>query len=273
MPYYPSTGYYNTGAGRTSGFTDLSGVTSLAGLSDKVNTIYRGAQNEANLARIPNAIGLEAQSSKMIEDELLGKIPADVMALLGSQAGERSVSGGMVGAPNAGAAYLRALGLTSLDQQQRGQQNLSAAYARNPAAPIMQLENQLITPLQQAQLDLDRERLAIERSRLGGGGGGRGSEQPVIHSQGSGGYVPTASSLFGGYGGGGLSYSPDTTWTGPVSPEQAIYDQGGYVDTTPRAWEGYTPTSGGSMYMGSFEGYDPEFADWQSGGWMDDIGG
>jgi hypothetical protein len=200
----------------------------------------------------------------MIEDQLLGKLPGDVMALLGTQAGERSVASGMVGAPNAGAAYLRALGLTSLQQQQTGQQNLSAAYARNPGGRVMDAESQIITPYQQAQLDLERDRLNFQKSQSRGGGGGGGyTPRTSGTGTGEGGYTPTWNDIFGSGGRRGYTYSnPDTS----TSPSFASYEDS-------PALGGYTPTSSGSMYMGSLEGYDPETAAYLNGGWEDEFFG
>jgi len=142
--------------------TDLQqypGNESLATLAGNINALNRTAQQMANMARIPNAPELEAQSTRNIMAELKGQVPIDVLNVLGQQAAERGVAIGSPGSANANAAYLRALGLTSLGQQQAGQQHLSAAYARNPAAPLFDITTQLITPYQQEQLRLSREQL------------------------------------------------------------------------------------------------------------------
>ena len=176
---------------------NLAGGENLSALSDTINAITRNAQTQANQARIPGAANLEAQSSANIGSELEGQLPADVVRQLSQQAAERGVAIGSPASPNSRAALLRALGLTSLDLTGRGQAELSAAYGRNPAAPIFDPSTQLITPYQGAQLGAEqtrleqeyqneRDRLAMERTQLarqgsfGGSRGGGGEDQSGI---------------------------------------------------------------------------------------------
>lgn len=153
-----STGPYPTGAPLASSYQqqsfDIQNQDRTGQISDLVNTINRNAQTQANQARIPNNPALETQSSTNIGSELAGQVPQDVMNLLGQQAAERGVATGDVGGPNANAAYLRALGLTSLEQEQLGQQNLSAADTRNPGASIYDTGQQILTPYQGEQTGL-----------------------------------------------------------------------------------------------------------------------
>jgi hypothetical protein len=198
---------------------------------------------------------MEDQSTKMIEDQLLGKVPEDVISLLGQQAAERGIATGMPGSGNMNAAYLRALGLTSIGQQQQGQQNLSAAYARNPAAPIMNAESMVITPLQQAQLDLNRYqaetgRLGVMRSG-GGGGGGYYPRTSGTGNEGGGGYIP-ASTLFGSSRR-GESFTP-SVWQ-PSTVSNVMANQGSVPLGS--SGYGYQPTSSGTMYIGTEGGYNP----------------
>jgi len=161
----------------------------LASLSEEINAINRTGQSAALNARIPNAPALEAASSANIQSELAGELPADVLANLRQAAAERGVATGTVGSPNSNAAYLRALGLTSLDLTRMGQQELSAADARNPAAPLFDPTTQLLTPYQAGTLSLEQERqqneLLLARQRLaqqaalGGRGGGGGQPEPA----------------------------------------------------------------------------------------------
>ncbi len=149
-----STGPYDQSSALGSAYQaqtfDVSQADRLGQLGDIINQMNRNAQQQSLQARIPGAAGLETQSSANIGAELGGRVPQDVMQLLGQQAAERGVATGAPGSANANAAYLRALGLTSLGQEQVGQQNLTAAYARNPAAPIFDPTTQLITPYQGA---------------------------------------------------------------------------------------------------------------------------
>lgn len=182
-------------------------LTDLTGYIDQLN---REAQTQANQARIPGAAGLEKQSSDLIGQELKGQLPSDVLAQIQQQQAERGVAGGVAGSENSNAAYLRALGLTSLDLTQRGQQNLTAAYGRNPAAPLFDPSTQLMTPYQTGELTLaqqqEADRVALEQQRLalegasigsrGGGGGGYGMAIPAPTTGGGGpgevvGYSPS----------------------------------------------------------------------------------
>lgn len=208
-----------TGAGAAANKFDISQTKELGQIADIINQINKAAQTSALQARIPNAPALEAKSSANIGQELSGQVPSDVTALLQQQAAERGVATGVgAGSPNANAAYLRALGLTSLGQEQTGQQNLSAAYARNPAAPIFDPTKLLMTPEQLAATNLgymseadrtalEQQRLAIEAARGGGGGGGRGG-------YGSYGGTTTASSPYQYAEPGTYAYGPTGTTTG-----------------------------------------------------------
>jgi hypothetical protein len=115
---------------------DLTGAGSLTSLTQLLNSLGVAGQTTANAARIPNATGLETQSSAAIGSELSGALPPDVVNLIQQQGAERGVATGSPGSPNAEASTLQALGLTSLGQIQTGEQNLSAADARNPVAPV-----------------------------------------------------------------------------------------------------------------------------------------
>lgn len=279
-----------TGAG-TGGATSGTGLFGggpggLTQLSDLINSINRLAQQQANAGRIPNAAGLEGTSSGVIGQELAGEVPADVQALLGQRAAERGVSTGNVGGPGTNAAYLRALGLTSLGQIQQGEQNLTSALGRNPAAPLFNPATQLLTPYQTAQIT------------SGGAGGGGG----VVSGGGGGGSggvtIPTGPAGGGGYtitgGGGGLppfdithpnyssapavgqSPSWDTLFGSgtPAIPGGSTEINSGY--TTDPYQSGYQPTSSGTMYTGPAEGYlgpnlAPEYPDTSQGGMPTDV--
>lgn len=161
--------------GATSGF-DFSTFSNNLGaqipgiesLTQAINQLNQTAQQSANAGRIPNATGLETQSSGLIGQELAGQVPQDVLNLLAQQGAERGVAMGSPGSANANAAYLRALGLTSLDQQQRGEANLTSALGRNPAAPIVDPSRFVMTPEQAARLALAQEALRLGyQPRLG----------------------------------------------------------------------------------------------------------
>lgn len=154
-----------TGASQAQAF-NLSGGTNIQDISALINSITRGAQTAANEARIPNAPALERQSSANIASELSGQLPQDVRMQLARIAAENGVARGIAGSPAANLDYLRALGLTSLDLMGRGQSELSAAYARNPGAPLFNPAELLITPAQGAQLGLEQSRLDLQAEQF-----------------------------------------------------------------------------------------------------------
>lgn len=265
-------GGVGTGAeplGATSGIGMFGGGPGgLEQLTQFVNRINQQAQQQANVGRIPGAAGLEAQSSENIGAALRGELPTDVLNLIGQQAAERGIATGAPGGPNANAALLRALGLTSLGQQQVGQQNLSAAYARNPAAPLFNPATQLLSPYQTATL--------LRTGGAGttvGTGAGMAPFPTLPGGGGGGGYTITG-------GGGGappaMLTSPDYTQTvvgmgpswadlfgygGEAAPTVPMTNLEGGASFGPLP-EGYQPTSGGTMYMGPEEGYNPELDAW-----------
>lgn len=154
---------------------------SLPSLANLINSINQIGQTNANYGRIPNAPALEKQSSGNIQSELAGNVDPSTIRLMQQQAAERGVATG-VGptSPNSNASYLQALGLTSQQLQQQGQRDLSAADARNPAAPIFDPMSQLLTPGQSQQLGqsatnaANNNALAWARLNSGGGSGGGG---------------------------------------------------------------------------------------------------
>lgn len=118
----------------------------------QINAANVIAQQQANASRIPGALALEDQSSRNIQQQLSGQVPQDVVALLQGRSAEQGIGRGIAGSPATNAAYMRALGLTSIGQQQAGQEALSAAYARNPSAPIYDPTNLMLTPYQSSQI-------------------------------------------------------------------------------------------------------------------------
>lgn len=170
-----------TGTGYTAG-----AAPDLASLTNLVNSLNQTAQTNANAARIPGNPALEQQSSNNIASNLAGQIPPDVMALLNQQGAERGIATGSPGSDNANSATMRALGLTSLGLQQQGQQNLSAADARNPGAPIFDPTTQLLTPYQAGTLNNQGNQLSLEwwkalnpnYGQPAGGGRGQQPTQP-----------------------------------------------------------------------------------------------
>lgn len=95
---------------------------------------------------LPDYQSMVAQSSKNIGSNLRGELPSDVITQILQNAAERGIITGTSGAPNSNAAYLRALGLTSLNLQQQGEQELTQAIARTPRPTLFDPNLFLISP-------------------------------------------------------------------------------------------------------------------------------
>lgn len=276
--YDPWAGFQTTTpppAATTTGTQgNIAAMPDITSLANEINALNRAAQSAALANRIPQATALESKSSANISDELAGNVPSDVINLLGQQAAERGVARGLAGSQNTNAAYLRALGLTSLGQKAKGQQDLSAALARNAQAPLFDVTTQLITPYQQAlldfqkkqlqqQYDLEQQRMQLERSlglmrgAGGGGGGGYGNRfaGPSIY-----GGDATAGAIFGGgdqgrytgvpgrYPGYPMGFSNPTVYTPGTAPGASSYQDflgGGSWDLSTGA---FTPDT--SLFSG-----------------------
>lgn len=216
----PVAGTAPTATG-TPAVTSGNNITSIEQLAQQINAINQKAQQAANAGRIPNATGLEAQSSANIANYLAGKVPIDVINQIGQQAAQRGVATGSPLGANTNAAYLRALGLTSLDLMNQGQNQLTSALARNPAAPLYNAGELVITPTQQAQLDLQLKQLAqqqqqfeknleLERQRLA---------------------TTQANLALNHFGTGGINYQgPSTSWWQPATNWSDVVS--GQPDTT-----------------------------------------
>jgi hypothetical protein len=81
-----------------------------------------------------------------VQSETAGQLPADVVQQLQYGAAERGMATGSPGSPNANAAYLRSLGLNSLQLTNTGEQNLNAATAALPGQSIAQNPNFYLNP-------------------------------------------------------------------------------------------------------------------------------
>lgn len=145
-----------TGTASTGGPEDL-------GLWEELFNATQSAQQRANLGRIPGAEGLEQQSSSIIA-QLLN--PPQVFGDVSRRAAEVGAGRGI---PGSEAAFGTGLRMTDEERLRRialGQQMLTGAYARNPAAELPDIYRSIITPAQQAELDYRNRELAL-RAELG----------------------------------------------------------------------------------------------------------
>jgi hypothetical protein len=115
-------------------------------------------QNAAQAARIPGGTALSTAASQNTAQELAGQLPNDVINQIGQQAAERGINGS-----NTNADYLKALGLTSAQEQEQGQSDLTAGYARSPIAPLFDPTTMLETPYQAGQLGISQGQLSLSQ--------------------------------------------------------------------------------------------------------------
>lgn len=130
---------------------NISNLPQLETLASGTNQFNQGQLlGQYNMA-IPNYSALAQTASGNAMSALQGQVPQDVINLLTQQGAERGISGGMPGSDNSNAAYLRALGLTSLGQIQTGMQDLHQLSADAPIAPLFNPASMFVTPEQEQE--------------------------------------------------------------------------------------------------------------------------
>lgn len=153
--------------------------------SDKISAEGAALPYQLNL---PDYTGMLSSFSGNVGQQLQGQLPQDVENLLQQQSAERGIGVGEApGSPNDNAAYLQALGLTSLGEQQQGEQGFGQLVSEtptgqpfNPASMFVDPESQQAYGTAQAYLAAAPSPIAsgviqmLESisSGLGGGGGG-----------------------------------------------------------------------------------------------------
>lgn len=147
LPQVPAPG---ATAGTAIG-SNIGNLGSLYHLAGGVNQFQENALLGNLSAGLPQYGALTAASSGNIMSNLKGQLPPDVINLIAQQAAERGIATGSPGSPNSDAAYLRALGLTSLDLQQKGESELTGAIGRTPVAQPFDLSRMMITPEQEQE--------------------------------------------------------------------------------------------------------------------------
>lgn len=96
-----------------------------------------------------------------IQSDLAGILSPDVRRQIYQSAAERGVAIGAPGSENADAAMLRAIGLTSQQLRQQGQQNLLGAIQ---SAPQLDINNLFISPTEQSRQGLSWNIANLEQS-------------------------------------------------------------------------------------------------------------
>lgn len=140
-------------------------------LANQINEFMAGQANNQYVSNLPNYANMVGARTENIGQQLKGQLPQDVINQISQQAAERGVGNGMTGGPNTNSAYLRALGLNSLQMQQQGNQNLSAAINDTPVAPLFNPAS-MIVPNYFGQQELSNARAGQRQNNQNRGGGG-----------------------------------------------------------------------------------------------------
>lgn len=190
----------NPGASAASAIgADVSNLGNLYALGQGTNQFNEGQLISNYQSAIPDYSALATQQSSNIGSELSGQVPQDVLNQILQNAAERGIVTGSPGGPNANAAYLRSLGLTSLGLQEQGVNDLKTAVSEAPIAQPFDISKMFTTPdeWQQAQMAANLYKSApIPSAAAGaaraagmvGGGGGTSITLP-----GGGGAAPSLS--------------------------------------------------------------------------------
>ncbi len=126
---------------------NLGGLYSLAGQTNTFNQQQAAGGLRANL---PGYASTLSQLATNAGQQAQGQVPQDVVNQEAQFAAERGIRGGYgANSPNGNAALLAALGRTSIQQQQLGQQNFGNLVAQTPQAPIFDPSKFFVTPEQQ----------------------------------------------------------------------------------------------------------------------------
>lgn len=129
-------------------------ATPQFGLAGQTNSFMSGQAALPYRMNLPGYGANLQQATQNTGNLLRGQVPLDVLQQIQTAGAERGVATGSAGSPNANAAWLRALGLTSLGLQQQGQQNFSQQIADTPVPEIWNPMS-LYVPQVLAQQELD----------------------------------------------------------------------------------------------------------------------
>lgn len=223
--------------------------TAIGGNLANINQLYQlatgigGASGAGAMAGLNAALpgagsGLESALG-VAKTDLTGQVPQDVINLLQQQGAERGIATGTGGSGDSNAAYMQALGLTSLGQQQTGIQDLSSVIGATPQGPAFNPASMLVTPgeqLGQANYNATlasapdprsaalTNLAALNAGRGASGGGGRmpaGLPDPTGISSNS-----MASNIYGPLGG----FTPATGGAGALTQGNMYGSSGGGQD-------------------------------------------
>lgn len=280
IPQVPNPGV-TAGAAIGANTANLGPLLSLGGGINAWSQAQAQAQMRSGLPLYDQMV---SGSSRNILSQIQGQVPDDVIDQILRTAAERGIITGTTGSENANAAMLRALGLTSLDLMQRGEQALTAAVARTPRGQLFDPtgSGSFVTgdQMQEAQMAANIYRSAPVPSAAGTRALGAASSG-LRAGMAAGGGVPSRNMLSGP--------SWDKVRQTPETAANSVYG-GAYGGTNmellnaaqrPSGQDWYNMTFGGPGYRqfagggGGFSnigpGFDPDryYADPTGGGYYD----
>lgn len=128
--------------------TNVSNLGQIYGLAGGLNQFNQQQMIDQLIAGLPGYQENIGAASRNTADLLAGRIPADVISQMQRAAAERGI---FAPGPNANAAYLSALGRTSLDLMSQGNRELTEEIGRTPRAPLYDPSAMFVTPDQVQQ--------------------------------------------------------------------------------------------------------------------------
>lgn len=150
VPQVPSP-VSTAGQAVSGNVANLPGISTLATQATTLGNTLAKSGYEQNL---PGYAGNLSQAAVNAGNLLQGQIPPDVLRQIQQAAAERGVAIGSPGSPNANAAMLRALGLTSLNLQGEGLQQFGKLMGLTPVGQPFNPASMMVSPdaLQAAQM-------------------------------------------------------------------------------------------------------------------------
>jgi hypothetical protein len=246
---------------------NLANYPAINELTGNINTTNREAVLANVGANIPNYTGLIGQRSGNIQANLAGEVPKDVQNLLQTQAAERGIAAGIPGSQAIDYSNLASLGLTSLQRQDTGAQQLGSALSTVPNTPIADPSSMMVSPsdVQSAQYASNVIGAAADPTAAANEAFNRLLQMRALAEQGAqrGGSQPRQNMPQTPQSGGGGASGP--TWAGGGwNYGQPSLDSTGYPYLTGTAAQVTTP----NYQSGGIKGYDTDYT-----GSLDDIFG
>lgn len=130
---------------RTALGGNMGSLSSLLGLTTGTSGISASGARTQLEQNLPGYAPMMDTASNNILANLHGQVSPDVIHLLAQNAAQRGVGFGP-SSPNSNAAFLQALGRTSMDLQNLGQTQLTGAIGRTPTGPAFNPASFLISP-------------------------------------------------------------------------------------------------------------------------------